>query len=264
MKRTLIITLALMLCSTLVLAGGSKEKYSVATAKEFVDVDAGVFTIGCEDEFENEHEVVVSEFFICTHEVTQEEFQSLMGYNPSKNKGKNKPVNNVTWYEAVDYCNKRSIAEGYTPCYNADYEYDFCADGYRLPTESEWEIAAKGGQKSQGFIYSGDDSIDDVAWHGQNSGHKTHDVRTKAPNELGIYDMTGNVAEWCFDWYGVYPTEREGIDPSGPAFGTERIVRGGSCYFIDENCSVTARNSRTPETKESYIGFRIVRSGPRG
>lgn len=264
MKRTLIKLGALVLCSSLLFAGGSKEKYSVSTVNEFVMVDVGSYDIGCEDEFENEHQVVVSEFYICTHEVTQEEFQSLMGYNPSINKGKKKPVDNVSWYEAVDYCNKRSLEEGYTPCYNSNYEYDFCADGYRLPTESEWEIAAKGGQKSRGFIYSGSDYLDDVAWHGQNSGHKTHDVRTKAANELGIYDMTGNVAEWCLDWHGEYPTKIKEMDPTGPASGSKRIVRGGSCYFSDENCSVTARNARSPESKESYIGFRIVRSGTRG
>ena len=264
MKKSFITTSAIVLCSAMVFAGGSKEKYSVASAREFVDVDVGVYTIGSEDEFENEHEVVVSEFYICTHEVTQEEFQSLMGYNPSKTKGKNKPVTNITWYEAVDYCNKLSLERGLTPCYNDDYEYDFCANGFRLPTESEWVIAAKGGQKSRGFIFSGSDYLEDVAWCGSNSGHKPHDVRTKAPNELGIYDMTGNVAEWCLDWHDEYPTERQEMDPTGPAFGTERIVRGGSCYFIDENCSVTARNSRTPDTAESYIGFRVVRSGPRG
>ncbi len=264
MKRTLIILGTLILCSAMIFAGGSKEKYSVTTAIEYVDVDAGVFTIGSEDEFENEHEVVVSEFYICTHEVTQEEFQALMGYNPSKTKGKNKPVTNVSWYEAVDYCNKLSLEKGLTPCYNDNYEYDFCANGYRLPTESEWEIAAKGGQKSRGFIFSGSDYLEDVARCGSNSGHKPHDVRTKAPNELGIYDMTGNVAEWCLDWHGEYPTERQEMDPTGPAHGKERIVRGGSCYFIDENWSVTARNSCPPDTTESYIGFRVVRSGPRG
>lgn len=269
MKRNFIVITALALSSALIFAAGKdKAKKSKAAKKakapEFVRVESKTFVMGNNEEHETEHEAWVSEFYICTHEVTQEEYKRIMKKNPSKHKGKNLPVENVSWYDAIEYCNRLSLAEGYTPCYTEGFEYDICADGYRLPTETEWEFAARGGNISQGFTYSGSDDAESVAWYMENSGDKSHEVMEKEANELGIYDMSGNVAEWCWDWYGDYPSEREDIDPTGPSSGEGRIIRGGSYGYSIDNCSSTFRNSNRPDYSDSSTGFRVVRSGPRG
>ncbi|MBO7613759.1 MAG: SUMF1/EgtB/PvdO family nonheme iron enzyme, partial [Treponema sp.] len=165
---------------------------------------------------------------------------------------------------AIEYCNRRSLEEGYTPCYTDGFEYDICADGYRLPTETEWEFAARGGKISNGFTYSGSDDVESVAWYMNNSGNKPHQVMSKEANELGIYDMSGNVAEWCWDWYGNYPSNREDIDPTGPSSGERRIHRGGSYGYSIDNCSGTFSNCDSPDYTGLGVGFRVVRSGPRG
>jgi len=175
--------------------------------ENFVFVEGGTFQMGSNDGDSDEkpvHSVTVSSFYVGKFEVTQKEYQNVMGKNPSYFKGENNPVENVTWYDAVKYCNKRSEKEGRTPSYNINgnnVTCDFSANGYRLPTEAEWEYAARGGNKSQNYKYSGSNKIGDVAWYDSNSGLRTHPVGQKAPNELGIYDMTGNVWEWCWDWY---------------------------------------------------------------
>ena len=187
-----------------------------------------------------------------------------MGTNPSECRGKNRPVESVSWYEAVEYCNRRSIAEGYTPCYTDSYELDLTADGYRLPTEAEWEYAARGGSTSGGYRFSGSDTVERVAWYGENSGGKPHEVMTKAPNELGLYDMSGNVLEWCWDWYGRYPSGKESVDPAGPAFGEGRILRGGNFSSAESfYCTSTTRTCDYPAVHNPNVGFRVVRSGPR-
>ena len=264
MKRFLIMLTILAVSSAMVFAAG-KGKAKKADTDEFVHVECGGFRMGSEDEYNaTPHDAWVSEFFICTHEVTQEEYKAIMGTNPSEIKKKNHPVENVSWFDAIEYCNRRSIAEGFTPCYTEDFELDIGANGYRLPTEAEWELAARGGNLSQNYFFSGSDYLDSVSWNSENSGHKHHEIMTKKPNELGIYDMTGNVAEWCWDWYDSYPEEKQDIDPEGPASGEFRVIRGGACYFIDDNMAIQARNGSRPDTKTSYFGFRIVRSGPRG
>lgn len=259
--------MALMAVLGVLAAAGAKGKATKTKAEDFVHVDCGMFLMGS-GEFGDttKHVAVVSEFFICNHEVTQEEYQSVMGKNPSKFKGKNRPVENVSWYDAVEYCNRLSIAEGLTPCYSEDFEMDIGADGYRLPTETEWEFAARGGELSEGFLYhSGSLYIDDVAWWSESSGGKTHDVMKKLCNELDIYDMNGNVEEWCWDWYEPYPDEDTELDPTGPADGYLRIVRGGAYNTEDlMNCTIFVRGGYEPELKQSNIGFRVVRSGPRG
>lgn len=269
MKRALLGMAALAVCSAFLFAATAKGKgardVKRADAPEFVRVDCGGFRMGNEVEFEAEHEAWVSEFYICTHEVTQKEYQRIMGENPSECKGKNRPVESVSWFDAVEYCNKRSIAEGLTPCYTENYEFDPGANGYRLPTEAEWEYAARGGSTSAGFTYSGSDTVDRVAWYGENSGGKPHEVMTKAPNELGLYDMSGNVLEWCWDWYGLYTSGRKVVDPAGPAYGEVRILRGG--YFSSTEpfyCTSTTRTCDYPAVHNPSVGFRVVRSGPRG
>jgi formylglycine-generating enzyme required for sulfatase activity len=163
------------------------------------------------------------------YEVTQAEYQSVMGNNPSNFKGDNLPVKRVSWLEAVEYCNRLSLKEGLTPCYRGsvnDISCNWNADGYRLPTGAEWEYAAKEG--NQGYLtyeYAGSNTVDAVGWYDGNSGGRTHPVGGKAPNSLGLYDMRGNVWEWCWDWYGVYTAGAQ-TDSRGARrpCGTRRVL----------------------------------------
>ena len=188
-------------------------------------------------------------FFICTHQVTQEEYQRIMGVNPSDFSGGKNPVENVSWYDCIEYCNRRSLAEGLKPYYNVAGDNTTCnegADGYRLLTEAEWEYAARGGNRSHGYKFSGSDNIDTVAWHDGNLDGHTHPVCMKKPNELGLYDMSGNVEEWCWDW--------------PDASGSGRVTRGGSCSIIADSCSVSRRFDYDPSYASYFLGFRLARS----
>ena len=246
-------------------------------------VEGGTFEMGSTSGEYSEkpiHSVTVSSFYMCDHEVTQKEYYEIMKSNPSYYKGDDRPVESVSWYDAIEYCNALSLREGLTPCYyTQDKEtwiFDgypdghcihtltwickFNADGYRLPTEAEWEFAARGGNKSSGYVYSGSNSLEDVAWHNGNSESQTHDVKTKSPNELGLYDMSGNVWEWCWDWYGNYSSSLQ-TNPSGVASGTARVLRGGSSRDYDNNgFRVAYRDSTTPSATYRNLGFRVVRS----
>lgn len=160
------------------------------------------------------HTVKLNSFYMCKHEVTQAEYTEIMGENPSDDENDNFPVGEVTWSQAVEYCNKRSEKEGLKPCYALNLkgilECDFTANGYRLPTEAEWEFAARGGNKSKGYKYSGSNDASEIAWveYSESAGlyelGEYHEVMTKAPNELGLFDMTGNMMEWCWDWYATW------------------------------------------------------------
>jgi formylglycine-generating enzyme len=178
--------------------------------EEMVFVEGGTFQMGSNVGDLDEkpvHQVTVSDFYIGKYEVTQKEWVEIMGSNPSHFKGDNLPVEKVSWFDAIEYCNKRSVQEGLNPVYsingntspsdwtNGKIVANWDADGYRLPTEAEWEYSARGGNKSRGFTYSGSNTIGEVAWYRDNSGRKTNSVGQKKPNELGIYDMTGNVWE---------------------------------------------------------------------
>ena len=210
------------------------------------------------------HRVTVSSFYMCNHEVTQEEYESVMGKNPSYFKGGRLPVERVSWYDAVEYCNARSRKESLSPCYSGSrkegYVCDFSADGYRLPTEAEWEYAARGGKEDDHTKYSGSNSISHIAWCGDSHNGRTHDVMSKAPNGLGLYDMSGNVWEWCWDWFKAYSVSKQ-KNPTGADFETLRIVRGGSYYNDATRCRVSERSGHWPEDdRESLTGFRVVRS----
>ena len=219
----------------------------------------GSFTMGGSDSDNRPVGIALGDFMIGENEFTQALYKFVMGENPSHFKGARRPVERVSWYDAVEFCNKLSEASGLEKCYSgsgSNIKCDFSKNGYRLPTEAEWEYAAKGGDKSKGFKYSGSNNIDEVAWYSGNSDGRLHSVKQKQPNELGLYDMTGNVCEWCWDWYdetGIRP-------PCGPASGSDRVCRGGSCFNDADYCSVSCRYCYDPSDTNYFLGFRLARS----
>lgn len=211
------------------------------------------------------HTVTISKaFYMNKYEVTQKQYEDVMGTNPSKFKGENLPVENVTWYNAVAFCNALSQLEDLTPCYTINETNVTCnwdANGYRLPTNAEWEYACKGGTTTD--FYSGnltneymDANLDKIGWY---AGKKTQDVGQKEPNTFGLYDMSGNVCEWCWDWYNSY-TSTPVTDPKGAANGSVRVLRGGSWDYTAWHCRSAIIYSHLPETLDAGFGFRILRS----
>ncbi|MDR1986844.1 MAG: formylglycine-generating enzyme family protein [Treponema sp.] len=249
-------------------AGSQKPKSGVSPADigaRFSAVPGGPFLMGSVSGDSDEkpvHTVTVSGFYMGKYEVTQREWQEVMGNNPANFKGDDLPVENVSWYEAIEYCNKRSVREGLTPAYRgsgASILCDFRANGYRLPTEAEWEYAAKeGNQGGLTYEYSGSNSVDAAAWYSGNSGNRTHAVGTKQPNSLGLYDMSGNVWEWCWDWYGSYSGGSQ-TDPAGPASGSGRVLRGGSWSSSAQRLRSAYRRYYGPSYRYYSSGFRLVR-----
>ncbi|MHB2148652.1 SUMF1/EgtB/PvdO family nonheme iron enzyme [Calditrichota bacterium LG25] len=236
---------------------------------EMVYVPGGTFTMGDtwgdgDSDERPTHSVTVNSFYMGKYEVTQAQYQEIMGNNPSYFQGDNRPVEQVIWYDAVEFCNKLSEREGLEPCYTingTDVTCDFTKNGYRLPTEAEWEYAAKGGANGNDTKYSGSDNVDDVAWYAGNSGGHTHEVGTKQPNELGLYDMSGNVWEWCWDWYASdYYSNSPQDNPKGPDSGTYRVLRGGSWNGIAIYVRVALRSYNYPNGTNNGIGFRILRT----
>ncbi|MBP7309857.1 MAG: SUMF1/EgtB/PvdO family nonheme iron enzyme [Candidatus Cloacimonetes bacterium] len=233
------------------------------------------------------HSVTLSPFYMGKYEVTQAEWFEVMGTNPSHFTGDtNKPVEMVSFYSILVYCNKRSMLEGLDPVYTISNStnpanwgaipsinnttwnaaaMNMNANGYRLPTEAEWEFAARGGSNTPDFLYSGSDNAGDVAWYNSNAGAATHAVGNKADNGLGFYDMSGNVQEWVWDWYSAtYYNSSPANNPTGPATGTLHTIRGGGWDDPAGNCRVAFRNWGSPEkgdpkVKNSKLGFRVVR-----
>ena len=215
-----------------------------------VYVSGGTFTMGATSEqgsdaydFEKPaHSVTLSGYYIGKYEVTQELWKAVMGSNPSRFKGGNLPVDNVSWGDIQEFLRKLNAMTG---------------KRYRLPTEAEWEFAARGGNSSRGYKYSGSNSLGSVAWYEDNSGSRPHAVGTKSPNELGIYDMSGNVYEWCQDWYGSYSNSSQ-RNPKGPNSGSGRVIRGG-CWDNDaRHCRASRRSSDTPGFRDYSLGFRLA------
>ena len=219
---------------------------------EMVKVEAGSFDMGATPEMQAPYEVekpvhrvtLTNNYYIGKYEVTQALWQAVMGSNPSHFKGDDLPVEQVSWNDCQDFISKLNAMTG---------------KRFRLPTESEWEYAARGGNKSRGYQYSGSYNIDDVAWYSDNSGSKTHAVGTKEPNELGIYDMTGNVWEWCQDWYGSYSGSPQ-TNPTGAVSGSFRVGRGGSWIYSASECRSSYRNYGTPGDRYGFLGLRLVLS----
>ncbi|KAA0265746.1 MAG: hypothetical protein EDM75_01850, partial [Chlorobiota bacterium] len=221
---------------------------------EMVSIEGGTFTMGSTDGNSDEkpmHQVTVSSFMMSKTEVTQSLWESVMGSNPSNFKWNERPVESVSWYDAVEFCNKLSEKEGLQKAYSGSGENiscDFTANGYRLPTEAEWVYAARGGNKSRGYKYAGSNDLDAVGWYGNNSGSETKESSKKQPNELGIFDMSGNVWEWCWDWYDQnYYSSTNQTDPRGPNSSSNRVLRGGSWYDDAEYCRVARRSSSAPD-----------------
>jgi formylglycine-generating enzyme required for sulfatase activity len=283
MKKTLPALLALII----LLVSGACSQETEVTPDGFVLVKGGVFMN--ENSSLYGRDIVISDFYIGQYEVTQKEWMEVMESNPSLFPDENRPVENVTWYDCIEYCNKRSVKEGLEPYYLIDKEavdinnlneddkrkwvvtINGGANGYRLPMEVEWEYAASGGRESKGYLYSGSDDVDEVAWHFANSGDayidgfwvrdaiesnhlQPHPVGQKIGNELGLYDMSGNIREWCFDWYG---------DSTNPASGSDRVWRGGGWMGDAMCCQVNYRGGMPPAYSDDYPapdqGFRLCR-----
>jgi uncharacterized repeat protein (TIGR02543 family) len=257
---------------------------------EMVYVPGGSFQMGNPDSSVGDsderpvHTVTVSGFYIGKHEVTQGQWQAVMGSLPSSlpsssyGVGANYPVYYVNWYDAVEFCNALSQREGLTSYYtinkdqtdpNNTSSYDTykwlittntSAAGYRLPAEAQWEYAAKGGNGSPGnYTYSGSNTAADVAWYDYNGGSGSKAVGTKAANGLGIYDMSGNVWEWCWDWYEAYPSTAQ-TDPAGASSGSDRVARGGSWDDSAEYVRSAHRDDGNPNSRSISVGFRLVRA----
>ena len=214
---------------------------------DMVRVEAGTFTMG---EMKNLYEkpthrvTLTNDYYIGKYEVTQALWKAVMGNNPSNFKGDNLPVEIVSWDDCQKFLSKLNRITGKT---------------FRLPTEAEWEYAARGGNKSRGYQYSGSNNLLDVAWFWDNSGHKTHAVGTKQANELGIYDMSGNVWEWCQDWYGKYNSSSQ-VNPTGANSGSFRVFRGGGWSCNDVGCRSSYRCYRSPDIRDDDLGLRLVLS----
>ena len=220
---------------------------------EMVYVEGGTFRMGAteeqgEDAYDDEnpvHRVTLSSYLIGKHEVTQALWEEVMGSNPSYNKqGGDYPVEHVSWDDCQEFIGKLNARTGMQ---------------FRLPTEAEWEYSARGGNRSKGYKYAGSDNLDEVGWYRYNSDNHTHPVGQKKPNELGLYDMSGNILEWCQDWYGAYSSEAQ-ADPAGPQSGCYRVLREGSYWSFAGRCRVSFRFYYVPGRRNGFIGLRLVLS----
>jgi len=211
------------------------------------------------------HQVTVSAFQIGWYEITQAQYQAVIGSNPSYFTGDlNRPVEQVSWYDAVAFCNKLSKLAGLDSCYNlTTWACDFTKNGFRLPTEAEWEYACRAGTTTSFYTGDSEADMDKAGWYNNNSHDATHAVGGKQASAFGLYDMHGNVYEWCNDWYGDYSSENA-IDPQGPSsgpYGSYRIRRGGDRGDGYDGCRSARRDADTPDARKSSEGFRIVRRG---
>jgi len=278
-KIFLVLAACLLAANCALISQFMNSDETVGESYEMVRVPGGSFQMGSASGGNNNerpvHTVTLSVFYIGKYEVTQALYESVMRKNPSEfqklpgaSHGQfipghtSQPVENVSWYDAVEFCNRLSVREGLEPVYTISgsrVTANWNKNGYRLPTEAEWEYAARGGAGSPGnYIYAGSDNIGDVAWHSRNCGAPQMTGR-KAPNSLGIYDMSGNVSEWCWDRGEDYSSEAQ-TDPTGPSssWNNMRVVRGGSWSGAASTVRSTYRKFEFPSEKNDSIGFRLV------
>ena len=235
----------------------------------FVHINGGTFTMGSpitevgRRDNEIRHQVTVSSFYMGKYEVTQKEYQEVMGTNPSYFPDANLPVENVSWFNAIEYCNKRSQKERLTSAYtisgtgaNLTVIWNRNATGYRLPTEAEWEYACRAGTTTA--YNTGAYISDSTGWYIANSGKMSHPVGEKPANAWGLHDMHGNVMEWCWDWYGPYPDGAQ-ADPQGASSGSARVYRGGNFLYPAQFVRSAYRNFNAPSFRFYLFGFRLVR-----
>lgn len=230
---------------------GENKVYTVnGVSFTMVAVKGGTFTMGATaeqtgadlDEFPM-HSVTLSDYYIGETEVTQELWQAVMGSNPSYFTGNmQRPVEKVSWDDCQTFITKLNELTG---------------ESFALPTEAQWEYAARGGKSTKGYLYSGSNSIADVAWYTDNSSNTTHPVKSKSPNELGLYDMSGNVLEWCADWYGSYSSTSQ-TNPVGPSTGSHRVLRGGGWSYGATYCRIANRRNYGPPSANGYSGLRLA------
>lgn len=259
-------------------ANVTKINFTSPLSADFVYVDGGTFMMGS-DEYGPKHEVTLKSFYMDKYEVTQQDWGICMGaeVNPSLETGASLPVDSLTWYQAIRYCNAKTLKDGQgilETVYTIELDkngnvvnviWDTTKNGYRLPTEAEWEYAARGGKLTQNFSYSGSNDGNEVGWNGENSTYPddskySHPVGLKKANELGIYDLSGNVGEFCWDWWDPYYSGSIQVDPKGPDTGTSKVVRGGDWASQTASTLSTARSVIGLEDKLPFRGFRIVRN----
>lgn len=265
------------------------QDYTINHPEIMVNVPAGFFVMGNNNFFDEEapeHEVTLSSFFISNQCVTVNSWRTVMNSLPSgigSNVNQYLPITRVSWFDTIIYCNKRSILEGLDPCYSLNGSTDpdlwpnfpsgynddnnaiwnnlqchFQNNGYRLPTEAEWEFAAAAANNPKMFTYPGSDNVYEIAWFFNNSGNEIHPVTYKKPNEIGLYDMAGNVWQWCWDWFGNYSAENQN-NPTGAQISDVKSLRGGSFGTPEINCRITNRKCYSPYQPYNYVGFRVVR-----
>ncbi|MCU0917834.1 MAG: formylglycine-generating enzyme family protein [Planctomycetes bacterium] len=284
-----ILTTVFLLSGTLLLVDGCQRKpaaeapqassassnpqsaiHNPQSADAMVLIQGGRFTMGDQDEPDAApHEVTVSSFHMDKYLVTQEQYEKLMGDNPSRWKGPKNPVEGVRWSDAVKFCNARSKAEGLQPCYDlTTWQCNFEANGYRLPTEAEWEYACRAGTSTAYFCGNSPTQLGDYAWFDRNAGGRPQPVGQKKPNPWGLYDICGNVWHWCHDFYQVeYYAASPKENPRGPQEGDTRVVRGGAWKFSSDNCRSGYRYNENPGYVDvcfgyDIYGFRCVRNAP--
>ncbi|UCC97387.1 MAG: formylglycine-generating enzyme family protein [Phycisphaerales bacterium] len=246
-------------------SGGASH---LQTDVPMIHIPGGQFTMGDQTEIDAApHEVVISPFYMDKNLVTQEQYEKVMGENPSRWKGPGNPVEQMRWSDAARYCNARSEREGLDPCYDLQtWKCNFEANGYRLPTEAEWEYACRAGTKTAYFFGDNPSKLTDYAWFEKNSGGKPKPVGQKPPNPWGLCDMHGNVWEWCNDFYQVdYYQQSPKEDPRGPKTGETKVVRGGAWKFSAESCRSAYRYNEDPGYADvcfgyDIYGFRCVRN----